>query len=94
MTDEKDDEFYMRRLDAGLFVLQLLDYIMIDISATGSSTVSLIHRLNNNVNNNNIVIKIILSMVSFNTTNNYHRVWQRIESVSNECSVTSLWHRT
>ena len=46
VTDEKDDEFYMRRLDAGLFVLQLLDYIMIDISATGSSTVSLIYRLN------------------------------------------------
>lgn len=40
VTDEKDDEFYMKRLDAGLFVLQLLDYIMIDISAAGSSTVS------------------------------------------------------
>ena len=90
MTDEKDNEFYMRRLDAGLFVLQLLDYIMIDISATGSSTVSLIH----NFNNNNIIIKIIMSMVSFNTTNHYHRVWQRIASVSNACSVTSLWHRT
>ena len=30
----------MRRLDSGLFVLQLLDYIMIDISAAGTSTVS------------------------------------------------------
>lgn len=39
VTDEKDDEFYMRRLDAGLFVLQLLDYVMIDISATGPSTI-------------------------------------------------------
>ncbi|XP_067934543.1 beta-catenin-like protein 1 [Watersipora subatra] len=39
VTDEKDDEFYMRRLDSGLFVLQLLDYIMIDVTATGPSTI-------------------------------------------------------
>ena len=36
-----DDEFYIRRLEAGLFTLQLVDYIMLEICATGSSSVSI-----------------------------------------------------
>ncbi|XP_055044506.1 beta-catenin-like protein 1 [Misgurnus anguillicaudatus] len=35
IDDAMDDEFYLRRLDAGLFVLQLLCYIMVEICSAG-----------------------------------------------------------
>ncbi|XP_062871362.1 beta-catenin-like protein 1 [Trichomycterus rosablanca] len=35
LDDGMEDEFYLRRLDAGLFVLQLLCYIMVEISKAG-----------------------------------------------------------
>ena len=35
-NDELEDEFYLRRLDAGLFTLQHIDYIIVDICASGS----------------------------------------------------------
>ncbi|KAJ3585991.1 hypothetical protein NHX12_012393 [Muraenolepis orangiensis] len=35
LGDGMDDEFYLRRLDAGLFVLQLICYIMVEISNSG-----------------------------------------------------------
>lgn len=31
IDDDMEDEFYLRRLDAGLFVLQLISYIMAEI---------------------------------------------------------------
>lgn len=31
IDDDTEDEFYLRRLDAGLFVLQLLCYVMAEI---------------------------------------------------------------
>lgn len=34
-----DDEFYLRRLDAGLFTLQLIDYVMLEICASGPPTI-------------------------------------------------------
>ncbi|XP_035594499.1 beta-catenin-like protein 1 isoform X1 [Oncorhynchus keta] len=37
LDDVMEDEFYLRRLDAGLFVLQLLCYIMVEISNSGIS---------------------------------------------------------
>ncbi|KAI4879148.1 hypothetical protein NFI96_004151 [Prochilodus magdalenae] len=37
LDDSMEDEFYLRRLDAGLFVLQLLCYIMVEISNAGIS---------------------------------------------------------
>lgn len=37
LDDSMDDEFYLRRLDAGLFVLQLICYIMVEISNSGIS---------------------------------------------------------
>ncbi|KAM3617612.1 uncharacterized protein V6R79_008879 [Siganus canaliculatus] len=37
LDDNMDDEFYLRRLDAGLFVLQLICYIMVEISNSGIS---------------------------------------------------------
>jgi len=39
ITDELEDEYYMSRLDAGLFTLQLVDYIMLDVCHTGPSSV-------------------------------------------------------
>lgn len=44
MDEDMEDEFYIRRLDAGLFTLQLVDYVMLEISATGASTVSHSHQ--------------------------------------------------
>uniref|UniRef100_A0A4W4FI94 Beta-catenin-like protein 1 n=1 Tax=Electrophorus electricus TaxID=8005 RepID=A0A4W4FI94_ELEEL len=35
LDDSMEDEFYLRRLDAGLFVLQLICYIMVEISSAG-----------------------------------------------------------
>uniref|UniRef100_A0A8C5E1G0 Beta-catenin-like protein 1 n=1 Tax=Gouania willdenowi TaxID=441366 RepID=A0A8C5E1G0_GOUWI len=37
LDDGMEDEFYLRRLDAGLFVLQLICYIMVEISNSGIS---------------------------------------------------------
>ncbi|XP_068997361.1 beta-catenin-like protein 1 [Embiotoca jacksoni] len=37
LDDTLEDEFYLRRLDAGLFVLQLICYIMVEISNSGIS---------------------------------------------------------
>ncbi|KAE8293136.1 Beta-catenin-like protein 1 Nuclear-associated protein [Larimichthys crocea] len=37
LDDAMEDEFYLRRLDAGLFVLQLICYIMVEISNSGIS---------------------------------------------------------
>ncbi|XP_068588644.1 beta-catenin-like protein 1 [Cebidichthys violaceus] len=37
LDDGLEDEFYLRRLDAGLFVLQLICYIMVEISNSGIS---------------------------------------------------------
>ena len=34
-NEEVEDEFYLRRLDAGLFTLQHVDYIIVDICASG-----------------------------------------------------------
>ncbi|XP_055366355.1 beta-catenin-like protein 1 [Betta splendens] len=36
LDDSMEDEFYLRRLDAGLFVLQLICYIMVEISNSGN----------------------------------------------------------
>ena len=40
IDDDLEDSYYLRRLEAGLFTLQLLDYIMLEICATGPSSVS------------------------------------------------------
>lgn len=46
LDDDMEDEFYLRRLDAGLFVLQLICYIMVEINNSGISQVHLqTHRL-------------------------------------------------
>lgn len=39
--DDTDEEHYMKRLNAGLFTLQLVDYIMLDICHSCTSVSSL-----------------------------------------------------
>ncbi|KAI0215313.1 Beta-catenin-like protein 1 [Lamellibrachia satsuma] len=39
VTEEMEDEFYLQRLEAGLFTLQLIDYIMLEISTSPPPTV-------------------------------------------------------
>ncbi|KAK3606705.1 hypothetical protein CHS0354_013548 [Potamilus streckersoni] len=39
LDEDMEDEFYIQRLDAGLFTLQLLDYVMLEICATGPSSI-------------------------------------------------------
>ncbi|KAI3357170.1 hypothetical protein L3Q82_015627 [Scortum barcoo] len=48
LDDTMEDEFYLRRLDAGLFVLQLICYIMVEISNSGISQI--LQLLNNCIN--------------------------------------------
>jgi len=37
--DEREELIYMKRLDAGLFTLQQTDYVIVDICASGSSSI-------------------------------------------------------
>ena len=39
IDEEQEDQFYLQRLDAGLFCLQQIDYIMLDICHSGPSTI-------------------------------------------------------
>lgn len=41
ITDEMEDEFYLKRLEAGLFTLQQVDYIMLDLCHSCPSAVRL-----------------------------------------------------
>lgn len=43
--DEDEDEAYLRRLDAGLFTLQLIDYIIVEIVAPSSEIPSIRQRV-------------------------------------------------
>ncbi|GFN91352.1 beta-catenin-like protein 1 [Plakobranchus ocellatus] len=39
LDEDMEDEFYLKRLDAGLFTLQLIDYIMLEACASGASSI-------------------------------------------------------
>ncbi|KAH3776937.1 beta-catenin-like protein 1 [Dreissena polymorpha] len=39
VDEDLEDSFYLRRLDAGLFTLQLIDYVLLEISVTGPSSI-------------------------------------------------------
>ncbi|KAK7114078.1 beta-catenin-like protein 1 [Littorina saxatilis] len=39
VDEDMEDEFYLKRLDSGLFTLQLIDYIMLEVCASGASSV-------------------------------------------------------
>nr|CAG4636896.1 EOG090X03ST [Ceriodaphnia reticulata] len=47
-TDEDDDEIYLKRLEGGLFTLQLVDYIMMEVCASGAASIKqrVLHTLN------------------------------------------------
>ena len=38
--EEMEDQFYLQSLDAGLFTLQLIDNIMLEVCSSGPATVS------------------------------------------------------
>ena len=44
VTDEMEDEFYLQSLEAGLFTLQIIDYVMLEISTSAPPTVSVCSR--------------------------------------------------
>lgn len=50
LDEGMEDEFYLRRLDAGLFVLQLICYIMVEISSAGIPQVRAKRGKNNSCN--------------------------------------------
>ncbi|KAK6185496.1 hypothetical protein SNE40_007717 [Patella caerulea] len=39
IDSDLDDEFYLKRLDAGLFTLQLVDYIMLEVCSSGEPSI-------------------------------------------------------
>jgi len=43
--DDDEDEIYLRRLDAGLFTLQLIDYIIVEIASTTTNISSIRQRV-------------------------------------------------
>lgn len=46
--EEDEDEIYLKRLEGGLFTLQLVDYIILEVCASGAPTVKqrVLHTLN------------------------------------------------
>ena len=53
---EDEDEAYMRRIENGLFTLQLVDYIIVEACATGAATVKEVRRGLNRVTSGRVVI--------------------------------------
>ena len=45
IDEEMEDQFYLRRLEEGLFTLQLVDFIMLEISNSGPTSVSIVRYL-------------------------------------------------
>lgn len=46
--DEDEDEVYLKRLEGGLFTLQLVDYVILEVCASGAPTIKqrVLHTLN------------------------------------------------
>ena len=63
--DEEDDEdeLYLRRLDAGLYTLQLIDYIIIEIAASTANISSIRQRVTQILNLRNSSTDIIKAIV-------------------------------
>ncbi len=40
IDEEQEEQFYLQRLEAGLFTLQLIDFIMLEICQSGPGSVS------------------------------------------------------
>lgn len=61
--DEDEDESYLRRLDAGLFTLQLIDYIIIEVASTTTNIPSIRQRVVQILNLRNTSIDLIKAIV-------------------------------
>ena len=61
--EEDEDEAYLRRLDAGLFTLQLIDYIIIEIASATSNIPSIRQRVLQILNMRNSSIDSIKDIV-------------------------------
>jgi hypothetical protein len=61
--EEDEDEIYLRRLDAGLFTLQLIDYIIIEIASSTTSIPSIRQRVMQILNLRNSSIDAIKAIV-------------------------------
>ncbi|CAF0819294.1 unnamed protein product [Rotaria sp. Silwood1] len=61
--DDDDDEIYLRRLDAGLFTLQLIDYIIIEIASSTTSIPSIRQRVLQILNLRNSSIDTIKNII-------------------------------
>lgn len=61
--DEDDDEIYLRKLDAGLYTLQLIDYIIIEIGSTSTNIPSIRQRILQILNLRNTSIDSIKAIV-------------------------------
>ncbi|XP_064640145.1 beta-catenin-like protein 1 [Lineus longissimus] len=59
--EDQADQFYLRRLDAGLFTLQLIDYIMLETCTSGPSSIK--HRMMQILNMRGGSIKTIRSIM-------------------------------
>lgn len=61
--DDDDDEIYLRKLDAGLFTLQLIDYIILEIASNTSNIPSIRQRVLQILNLRNSSIENIKEIV-------------------------------
>lgn len=61
--DEDDDEVYLRKLDAGLFTLQLIDYIILEIASNNANIPSIRQRVLQILNLRNSSIENIKEIV-------------------------------
>ena len=61
--EDDDDEIYLRKLDAGLFTLQLIDYIILEIASNTSNIPSIRQRVLQILNLRNSSIENIKEIV-------------------------------
>ncbi|CAF5109415.1 unnamed protein product [Rotaria magnacalcarata] len=61
--EEDEDEIYLRRLDAGLYTLQLIDYIIIEIASSTTSIPSIRQRVLQILNLRNTSIDTIKNII-------------------------------
>ncbi|CAF3329780.1 unnamed protein product [Rotaria socialis] len=67
--EEDEDEIYLRRLDAGLFTLQLIDYIIIEIASSTTSIPSIRQRVLQILNLRSTSIDTIKNLIREYATN-------------------------
>ena len=68
-VEEDEDEVYLKRLEGGLFTLQLIDYIILEVSASGAASVKqrVLHTLNLRGSAVQTIREIMRGIVMFHT---------------------------